>query len=129
TATVRVADRRRSVVPSMATTPRTAFVMAGGGSLGAVEVGMLRVLAAHEIRPDFVVGSSVGAINAAYFASDPTPAGVAELTRIWSGLRTRDVFPFSPVRGFLGFVGWQSALVDPTPLRTLLARELPFDRL
>jgi predicted acylesterase/phospholipase RssA len=113
----------------MATAPRTAFVLAGGGSLGAVEVGMLRVLAAHGLRADLVVGVSVGAINAAYYAANPTPAGVAELTRIWSGLRTRDVFPFSPVRGFLGFVGWQDALVDPTPLRMLLARELPYGRL
>jgi NTE family protein len=109
--------------------PRTAFVLAGGGSLGAVEVGMLRVLAAHGLRADLVVGASVGAINAAYYAANPTPAGVAKLTRVWSGLRTRDVFPFSPVRGFFGFVGWQDALVDPAPLGALLERELPFRRL
>jgi NTE family protein len=113
----------------MAVAPRTAFVLAGGGSLGAVEVGMLRVLAAHDVRADLVVGASVGAINAAYYAGNPTPAGVAELTRIWSNLRTRDVFPFSPLRGFFGFVGWQDALVDPTPLRTLLERRLPYRRL
>jgi NTE family protein len=113
----------------MATAPRTAFVLAGGGSLGAVEVGMLRVLAAHDLRADLVVGASVGAINAAYYAANPTPAGVAELTRIWGGLRTRDVFPFSPFRGFLGFVGWQDALVDPHPLRALLEHEFPYRRL
>jgi NTE family protein len=113
----------------MATAPRTAFVLAGGGSLGAVEVGMLRVLAAHGLRADLVIGASVGAINAAYYAANPTPAGVAELTRIWAGLRTRDVFPISPVRGFFGFIGWQDAFVDPSPLRQLLARELPYGRL
>jgi NTE family protein len=113
----------------MATAPRTAFVLAGGGSLGAVEVGMLRVLAAHGLRADLVVGASVGAINAAHYAGNPTPAGVAELTRIWGGLRTRDVFPFSPLRGFFGFAGWQDALVDPAPLRALLKRELPYQRL
>ncbi len=53
--------------------PRTAFVLAGGGSLGAVEVGMLHALTAHGVCPDFVVGASAGAINGAYFASDPTP--------------------------------------------------------
>ena len=50
---------------------RTAFVLAGGGSLGAVEVGMLHALTEHGLRPDFVVG----AINGAYFASDGRPSG------------------------------------------------------
>lgn len=90
---------------------------------------MLRVLAAHDVRADLVVGASVGAVNAAYYAGNPTPAGVAELTRIWGGIRTRDVFPFSPVRGFLGFVGLQDALVDPAPLRALLERAMPYRRL
>ncbi len=90
---------------------------------------MLRVLAAHDVRADLVVGASVGAINAAHYAGNPTPAGVADLTRIWDGLRTRDVFPFSPLRGFLGFVGWQDALVDPAPLRALLERETRSRRL
>ncbi len=50
---------------------RTAFVFAGGGSLATVQVGMLDVLTAYGIRPNFVVGSSVGAINAAYFSGAP----------------------------------------------------------
>ena len=48
----------------------TAFVLAGGGSLGAIQVGMLRALVAHGVTADFVVGSSAGAINGAYFAGD-----------------------------------------------------------
>ena len=55
----------------MSATAKTAFVFAGGGSLGAVQVGMLRELTRHGLRPDFVVGSSVGALNAAYFAGAP----------------------------------------------------------
>lgn len=50
----------------------TAFAFAAGGSLGAIEVGMLRALTAAGVTADFVVGSSVGAINAVYYASDPT---------------------------------------------------------
>jgi predicted acylesterase/phospholipase RssA len=46
----------------------TAFVLSGGGSLGAVQVGMLQALAAREAHPDFLVGTSVGAVNAAYVA-------------------------------------------------------------
>ncbi len=56
-------------------TQKTAFVFAGGGSLGAVQVGMLRELMRHGLDADFVVGSSVGALNAAYFASAPNAAG------------------------------------------------------
>ncbi len=51
---------------------KTAFVFTGGGSLGAVHVGMLRALMAAGERPDFVIGASVGAINAAHFAGAPT---------------------------------------------------------
>jgi NTE family protein len=51
---------------------QTAFVFAGGGSLGAVQVGMLRVLLAAGVQPDFIIGTSVGAINAAYFP-EPLP--------------------------------------------------------
>src|SRR5262250_280719 len=74
---------------------KTAFVFTGGGSLGAIQVGMLRVLLAAGVQPDFVVGASVGAINASYFASVPSAEGVAKLERIWTGLRRSDIFPFT----------------------------------
>jgi NTE family protein len=107
----------------------TAFVLAGGGSLGAVEVGMLKALTKHGLTADLVVGASVGAINAAYYAGRPTIAGVAALDAIWRKLETKDVFPFSPVKGFLGFVGWQDAFVDPGPLERLLRHAVPFHRI
>ena len=53
------------------TATSTALVLAGGGSFGAVQVGMLRALVAHGLVPDLVVGSSVGAINGAYYAGEP----------------------------------------------------------
>jgi NTE family protein len=61
---------------SNGTAGTTAFVLAGGGSFGAIQVGMLHELVANGVKPDFVVGSSVGALNGAYFAGDPTAAGV-----------------------------------------------------
>ena len=54
---------------------KTAFVFAGGGSFGAIQVGMLRELVAHGVVPDLIVGASVGALNGIYFGCDPTPAG------------------------------------------------------
>ena len=59
--------------------PKTAFVFAGGGSLGAVQVGMLRSLTAYGITADMVVGSSVGAMNSDYYAGTPTIEGVSRL--------------------------------------------------
>lgn len=66
--------------------PRTAFVLGGGGPLGAVQVGMLRAVLERDVTPDVVIGSSVGAINAACLAGDPTVAGVSRLADIWTGL-------------------------------------------
>jgi NTE family protein len=107
----------------------TAFVFAGGGSLGAVEVGMLRALVERGLRPDFVVGASVGAINAAYYAGSPDTEGVERLAGIWRRLRRSDVFPVSMAQGLLGFLGGRASLVDAAPLRALVARELPYERL
>ncbi len=106
-------------------TQKTAFVFAGGGSLGAVQVGMLRELMRHGLDADFVVGSSVGALNAAYFASAPNAAGVEELGRIWRGLRRHDVFPVT-LRSLLRFVAGEGHLIDPSNLRSLVERHVPF---
>jgi NTE family protein len=81
------------------------LVLAGGGSLGAVQVGTLRALVEAGVEFDLVVGTSVGAVNAAWLVGDPTPSGVAELTRIWRGLRRGHVFPTNPVRGVLAAAG------------------------
>jgi NTE family protein len=106
-------------------TAHTAFVLAGGGSLGAVQVGMLRALVAAGVAADLVVGASAGAINACYFAGEPTAGGVAELESIWRGLRRRDVFPMRWLQGSLGALGMRRHLVDVLPLRQLLATHLP----
>lgn len=79
----------------------TAFVFAGGGSLGAVQVGMLHELFVHGIHPDLVIGSSAGAINAAYFANAPSLAGIARLENLWNSVRRRDIMPLT-MRSILG---------------------------
>ena len=73
--------------------PREVVVFSGGGSLGAAQVGALQALFEAGIVPDAVVGTSVGAINAAYIALDPTAEGAADLERIWRGMTREDVFP------------------------------------
>jgi NTE family protein len=103
----------------------TAFVLAGGGSLGAVQVGMLRALTTAGVAPDLLVGASVGAINACFFAGAPTAAGATRLERIWRGLSRGDVFPVSLLQGGLGALGLRRYLVDAGRLRRLLERNLP----
>jgi NTE family protein len=70
----------------------TAFVLGGGGILGAAEVGMLQALADAGMTPDLVLGTSVGAINGAAFACDPGPDAAAGLERMWADLGSSDVF-------------------------------------
>ena len=76
-------------------TAKVAFVLPGGGSFGAIQIGMLKALVNHGIKPDFIVGASVGAFNSAYFAARPDADGVAEMETIWRGLKRQDVFPTS----------------------------------
>jgi NTE family protein len=107
----------------------TAFVLSGGASHGAIQVGMLQALAARGILPDLVFGASVGAVNAAWVAGDPGLDDLDTLADIWVSLRTRDVFPLRPLRGLLGFLGKRDSLVPPESLRALVARHLRFERL
>jgi NTE family protein len=84
----------------------TAFVLSGGGSLGAVQVGMLQALASAGVAPDLLVGTSAGAMNAAWVAAHGMSAdSLAGLADVWIRLRRRDVFPVevgAAVRGLLG---------------------------
>lgn len=108
----------------------TAFVLGGGGSLGAVQVGMLQALFEAGIQPDLVVGTSIGALNGAYLAGHLDLDGIASLGTLWSSVRRADVFPIS-VRGLLGGVmGHRDHLFDVLGLRTLITgADLGFTRL
>ncbi len=102
-----------------------AFVLAGGGSLGAVQVGMLAELIANGVRPDFIVGVSAGALNGAFLAHDPSSAMIQRMTALWSKVRTRDVLGLS-WQTLLGLIGLRNHLVHAQGLRQLLERELPY---
>jgi NTE family protein len=102
---------------------RTALVLAGGGSLGAVQAGMLRELVADGVRPDLVIGVSAGALNGAFFASDPTLANVDRMLDLWCRVTTREILGLS-WRSLLGLVGLADHLADARGLRALLQREL-----
>jgi NTE family protein len=107
----------------------TAFVLSGGASLGAVQVGMLRGLAEQGITPDLIVGTSVGAVNGGWLASRPDVNGIDALADLWRSLSRTDIFPTHPISGLLGFLGRSSHLVPNSGLRRLLTDQLEFARL
>ncbi|MBP9115049.1 MAG: patatin-like phospholipase family protein [Acidimicrobiia bacterium] len=70
-----------------------AFVLSGGANMGCAQVGMLQALFEHGIYPDLLIGTSVGALNAAALATNPTISGISDLTEFWKNIKTGDVFP------------------------------------
>ncbi|MDR3417419.1 MAG: patatin-like phospholipase family protein [Nevskia sp.] len=127
----RSAGNRQTRAPKSRKTPArkgrlTAFVLAGGGSLGAVQVGMLKALMQRRVVPDLVVGASVGAINSAYFAGRPDAKGTAQLEQIWLGIRQEDVFPVSLRAGLGALLGRRNYFVEPDNLARLIGSLLPF---
>lgn len=98
----------------------TAFVLGGGGILGAAEVGMLRALAERGIRPDLVVGSSVGALNGAFLSADPSIVTVEQMVKTWVGLSGRGVFSGSLAGQVTNLVRHGTFLHDNSGLRALL---------
>lgn len=108
--------------------PKTAFVFAGGGSFGAIQVGMMQALAAQGVTADLVVGSSVGAMNGAYYAGTPTLDGVKKLADIWRGLTRQDVFPVS-FHSFVSFLWRRDFLISHDGVRKLINDHLPYKNL
>jgi NTE family protein len=122
------ADEQRLNLTVSGAAPKTAFIFAGGGSFGAVQVGMLRSLVAHGLQADMVVGSSVGAMNGAHYAGTPTVEGVDRLAAIWRGLRRQDVFPIA-WRTLLKLPFKRDFLVGSDGLRRLVHTHLPYGNL
>jgi NTE family protein len=114
--------------PTDSSPTKTAFVFAGGGSFGAIQVGMMDSLVRHGVTADMVVGSSVGALNGAFYAGDPTLAGVERLANIWRGLTRHDVFPLT-WRTLLGFLWRRDFLIPHDGIRKLIDDHIPYRNL
>lgn len=108
----------------------TVFALAGGGNLGAVQVGMLRALLEAEIRPDAIVGVSIGALNGAFLAGHADVRGADELADLWCTVRRHDVFPMSVGSLFRGTIGRRPFLFESVGLASILRRaRLGYSRL
>lgn len=104
----------------------TAFVLGGGGVLGAVEVGMLRALFERDITPDLVLGTSIGAVNGALVARDPDATVIDKLTALWRAAAASgtEVYGDTPLRAVRRAVSTGTHLWSATPLKQALLDEL-----
>jgi NTE family protein len=105
--------------------PETAFVLGGGGLLGAAEVGMLAALTDAGITPDLVLGSSVGALNGAAIAAAPNRETVKRLTELWKALGTDGVFSSSLFGQLKTLVSSRTHLHNNDRLRELVEEQSP----
>lgn len=104
-------------------------MLGGGGVLGSAQVGMLAALAERGIRPDLVVGASVGAVNGAMMAADPSIASVQTLHQLWTSLADEGVFADSVVSQAARLARHRTHLQSPEPLRQLIQQRLPVARI
>lgn len=109
------------IVPFKRTADRNVFVLSGGANRGAAQVGMLTALLERGIRPDRVIGVSVGALNGAALALDPDGAPDA-LREIWTNLRGQDIFPGNLLQRGLHLARRRNHLFDNTGLAALATR-------
>src|SRR5580693_2217152 len=106
-----------------------AFALSGGGNLGAMQAGSVVALVEAGIEPDLLVGSSIGAMNAAFLCTRPGLEGARTLMSEWMRLRRQEVAGFSPLTVMAGFFGVRDHLVSSIRLRALMTRWVDLERI
>jgi NTE family protein len=116
--------------PTASTAHTTAFVLSGGGSLGAVQVGMLQALSSAGVEPDLLVGTSAGAVNATWVAGHGMSIdSLGELAGLWRRLRRPDLFPLHPYRVLGALLGRGAAMSSSDRLGRLVRDHAAFEDL
>lgn len=108
---------------------KVALVLTGGGALGAVQVGMLRALVERGLRADMVLGSSVGALNAAGYAQDPTHDGIDAVQRAWLGARDNALFNHGRLWSLKQFATKRNAVYEENGLAAIIDGVVVHERL
>lgn len=108
--------------------PVTAFVLGGGANLGATQVGMMRALFERGITPDVISGCSVGAVNGAVIAANPSLTGVAHLESLWRNLDGDTICPSGRINAIRLLARRYGTLESNDGLRRLLETRLSFRR-
>jgi len=104
----------------------TAWILPGGAAYGAIQVGTAEALLAAGIVPDLLIGTSVGALNAAFLAGDPSPAGATRLRAIWQSIRRADVLPLRAGTLLSGALRRRNHVIDNDRLSSWLRRTIRF---
>ncbi len=100
--------------------------MSGGGSRGALQAGAIFALREAGIVPDFVVGSSVGALNALHLACHGfEEAGLTRLRKTWEKVHKRNIFPSNPWFSAFRFLQGKDSLHGGTALRKFVTKQIP----
>ena len=100
-------------------------VLSGGGNRGALEAGALIALFEHGIKPDILVGTSAGAMNSAFLATDPTFEGARKLADIWRAVKREDIFPGNLFSYAARFITGADSLSSNDNLRKFVTSHLP----
>lgn len=104
------------------------MVLGGGGHLGAYEVGMIQALMEHGVKPDLVVGTSVGALNGAAVAAEPSVDTAHRLREVWTTLDESRIFGGSIFAGAANFLRSRTHMHSNAALRSLIDRLIPAKR-
>jgi len=83
---------KRDLSQEMKALGQTVLVLQGGGALGAYQVGVYEALAQAGVEPDWVVGTSIGAINAGLIAGSPKGERIDRLCEFWKRVEHRSSF-------------------------------------
>jgi NTE family protein len=108
---------------------RVAFALSGGANLGPMQAGTVLALTEAGIQPDLMVGTSVGALNAAFLSTRPGVAGAQDLLETWAALRRREAFRFNVLTAAAGFLGLHDHLLSIRQFRRLIRLWLQIERI
>ncbi len=100
------------------TPPQRALVLSGGGGRGAFQVGVFEYLESINWKPDIIVGTSIGSMNAAVYAV----GGITQLQKMWDSIHTRDMHRFFRLKPW-------SSVFDRAPWKRTLEKYAPEDQL
>lgn len=120
------ADALESALSAEEKPKKTAFVLSGGGNRGPLEVGAILALLEHGIKPSMLVGTSVGALNGAAAAADPTADGIRRLAGTWVKIAVHDVLA-SRIGMFWRFITRKQGLIPSEKLKRLIEENIPPD--
>jgi NTE family protein len=105
---------------------RTAWVLPGGSTFGAIQAGLATALFESGVAPDMLVGTSVGSLNAAWLAGDPSMHGAEKLREMWQSMRRSDIFPVQITKILAGKFGLSNHLIGNRGLAKWLLRTVPY---